>query len=246
MAAPLTLHFDVTGDLLEAARDCEAEVFLRWYGNTREQLADEYGPYEDSSAFLCIADEHGDVLAAARLLAPGGSSGLKTLTDVGREPWYVDGARSARAAGAELDTTWDVATIGVRRQSNDTARLSLALYHGVVNVCRANGMSGFVAVLDERVRRLLDSVGIVTRTLPGASTAPYLGSPQSTPVYVLRSAIFDQQRREFPDAYRLITLGHGLDGIAVPDLEDFRYHRFTDEDLVRWRAEEFADMPLTV
>lgn len=246
MAAALTMHFDVTGELLESARDCESEVFLRWYGNTREQLAEEYGPYEDSSAFLCVADETGEVLAAARLLAPGGSAGLKTLADVGRPPWGIDGPRSARAAGAELETTWDVATIGVRRQTQDTARLSLALYHGVVNVCRANGMSGFVAVLDERVRRLLDSVGIVTRTLPGATAAPYLGSPESTPVYVLRSYMFDQQRRQFPDAYRLVTLGHGLDGIAVPELEHFRYHRFTDEDLARWRAEEFADLPLTV
>lgn len=246
MAAPLTLHFDVTGDLLQGARDCEAEVFLRWYGNTREQLAQEYGAYEDSSAFLCVADEHGEVLAAARLLAPGGRAGLKTLTDVARAPWHVDGARAARAAGAELDTTWDVATLGVRRQVRDAARLSLALYHGVVNVCQANGMSGFVAVLDDRVRRLLDSVGIVTRTLPGTSTAPYLGSPRSTPVYVLRSFLFDQQRRDFPDAYRLVTLGQGLDGIAVPGLEQFRYHRFTDADLVRWRAADFADLPLTV
>lgn len=246
MAAPLTMHFDVTGDLLESARECEAEVFLRWYGNTREQLADEYGPYEESSAFLCVADEHGEVLAAARLVAPGGAAGLKTLADVGRAPWNVDGDRSALAAGADLATTWDVATIGVRRQTQDTARLSLALYHGVVNVCRANGMSGFVAVLDERVRRLLDSVGIVTRTLPGTSAAPYLGSPRSTPVYVLRSYMFDQQRRDFPDAYRLVTLGHGLDGIAVPELEHFRFHRFTDEDLARWRTEEFADLPLMV
>ncbi|EYR64475.1 hypothetical protein N866_10615 [Actinotalea ferrariae CF5-4] len=244
MAAPLTMHFDVSGDLLAGARDCEAEVFLRWYGNSREQLAEEYGPYEDSSAFLCIADEHGDVLAAARLVAPGGASGLKTLTDVGREPWNVDGARSARAAGAELETLWDVATIGVRRQSADTARLSLALYHGIVNVCRANGMSGFVAVLDERVRRLLDSVGIVSRTLPGASAAPYLGSPSSTPVYVLRNYMFDQQRREFPDAYRLVTLGHGLDGIAVPGLDHFRYDRFTDADLARWQTGELADLPI--
>lgn len=246
MAQVLTMHFDVTGDLLESARDCEAEVFLRWYGNTRAQLADEYGPYEDCSAFLCLADEHGDVLAAARLLAPGGAAGLKTLVDVGREPWGVDGARAVRAAGADLATTWDVATLGVREQRRDTARLALALYHGVAKVSQANAMSAFVAVLDNRVRRLLDSVGIISRSLPGTRSAPYLGSPESTPVYVVPTSVFDQQRRDFPEAYRLVTLGHGLDGIAVPDLEAFRYHRFSDADLVRWRAEQLADLPLTV
>ncbi|MBC7306463.1 MAG: hypothetical protein H5T80_05945 [Dietzia sp.] len=246
MAAPLSLHFDVDGELLDSARDCEADVFLRWYGNTRDQLAEEYGPYEDSSAFLCVADGHGEVLAAARLIAPGGSTGLKTLADVGRAPWGVDGRRAALAVGAELETTWDIATIGVRRQVPDAARLSLALYHGVVNVSRANGMSAFVAVLDEHVRRLLDSIGIQTRTLPGTGAAPYLGSPLSTPIYVLRSFQFDHQRTHFPDAYRLVTLGQGLDGIAVPELEHFRYHGFTDEDLARWRAAEYADLPLMV
>jgi hypothetical protein len=246
MAQVLRMHFDVTGDLLAGARECEAEVFLRWYGNTREQLAEEYGPYEDATAFLCVADEYGEVLAAARLLAPGGAAGLKTLVDVGRAPWGIDGARAVLATGADLATTWDVATLGVREQRRDTARLALALYHGIANVSRANAMSAFVAVLDQRVRRLLDSVGVVCRALPGTSGAPYLGSPESTPVYVLPTSVFDHQRRELPDAFRLVTLGQGLDGIAVPDLEEFRYHRFTDPDLVRWPADEALGLPLTV
>src|SRR4051795_8275660 len=99
MGSDVRMHFDVSGALLDSARECEAEVFLRWFGNTREQLAEEYGPYEDSSVFLVLADERDEVLGAVRLLAPGGRAGLKTLADVGRGPWGVDGGRVAAAAG---------------------------------------------------------------------------------------------------------------------------------------------------
>ena len=224
--AGAALHFDVTGDLLAAARDCEAEVFLEHYGNTREQLVGEYGSYEDASVFLAIADDAGDVLAAVRLLAPGGAAGLKTLADVGGAPWHVDGVRAAGAAGVLLGSTWEVATLGVRRSAGrEAARLSLALYHGLIQVQRANGMTSFVAVLDERVRRLLTSVGLLTRPLPGTSTGPYLGSAASTPVYAHCAPVLDNQRREFPDAHRLVTLGVGLGEVAVPALADFRLER---------------------
>ena len=221
MSPDIQMHFDPQGSLLASARDCEAEVFLKWFGNTPEQIDQEYSPYEDSSVFLVLAD-HDEVIAAARLLAPGGRAGLKTLVDVGSEPWSVDGTRAAAAVGMNLGSTWEVATLGARRGSTATGlRLSLALYHGLMMVGRANRMTSFVAILDERVRRLLDSVGILTRPLPGTTTAPYLGSQASTPVYVHSAPMLENQRRHFPDAYRLVTLGIGLDGVTVPAPDAF-------------------------
>ncbi len=61
MNALLNLHFDVRGDLLEAARQCEEDVFLEAFGNTRTQLDEEYGPYNDQSVFIAVSDENGDV-----------------------------------------------------------------------------------------------------------------------------------------------------------------------------------------
>ena len=46
MSTVLTLHFNATGQLREAARDCEADVFLSAFGNTRDQLAEEYDLYD--------------------------------------------------------------------------------------------------------------------------------------------------------------------------------------------------------
>ena len=59
MNALLNLHFNVRGELLEAARECEADVFLQAFGNTRQQLEDEYGPYNDQSVFVAVADDQG-------------------------------------------------------------------------------------------------------------------------------------------------------------------------------------------
>ncbi len=82
------MHFDPLGDTLAAARDCEAEVFLQAYGNTREELADEYGPYEDASVYMAVTEPGGTAVAACRLILPG-PAGLKTLNDVARVAWMT-------------------------------------------------------------------------------------------------------------------------------------------------------------
>lgn len=232
MSVDTWMHFDPQGDLLEATRACEAEVFMRWYGNTPAQFADEYGPYEDVTRFICLSEAGGDVVAVMRLLAPGGAAGLKTLADVGSDPWKVDGARSAAAAGLDLRSTWEIATIGTRRQAAGSGvKFSLALYHGLTLTARANRITSIVAILDERVRRLLDATGLTMHTLPGTRTASYLGSEASTPVFAHGAALLDNQRRNAPVAHALVSSGQGLDGVSVPPVEAFRldtHERFSD------------------
>ena len=92
--------------------------------------------------------------------------------------------------------------------------------HGFGIVARVNSMTGFVAILAERVRRLLDQVGYVTRTVPGTRPGPYLGSDSSVPVFADIPTMVGLQRRDHPDAFALVSLGQGLDGIAVPRDED--------------------------
>jgi len=216
----LRLVFDPSGPLLAAARECEAEVFLQWYGNTRQQLTVEYGGYEPASVFMALVDGDDDVRGAVRLISPS-ALGLKSLNDVSRAPWGVDGLRSATAVGLDLATTWDVGTLGIRAGQADRGRhTAAALYHGLVLAARANRARSFVAILDDRLRRLFVSMGIVLETLPGTSSGPYLGSLRSTPIYAHFGALLDQQRRISPDAHRLITLGAGLD-LETPDPATF-------------------------
>lgn len=218
----LQLHFDPTGDLLERTRECEAAVFHHWFGNTRAELEHEYAPYAATSTFLALAEPDGRVVGEVRFIRPG-PAGLKTLHDITLPPWSVDADRAARAARMDLSSTWEVATMGVRPGlGGGGVHHALALYHGLVLTCRANGITGGVAVLDQRVRSLMETVGLVYPAIPGTAEAPYLGSPASVPVYVPIATMLDVQRRRAPEAHRLIALGIGLDGVATPDPESFR------------------------
>lgn len=224
-AALLSLRFAPTGDLLAATRDCEAAVFLRAYGNTREQLAEEYGRYERASVFIALTEPGGDVVGACRLIRPT-ETGLKTLHDVARPPWSLDVDRSVQAARLDPAQTWDFATIGYRRGLKGAGRLAgAALFHGLIRAVRANQIASAVMIIDERVRGLLAAAGMFGRTLPGAGPAGYLGSAASTPVYEHCAQAFDRQRTANPDAYRLFVQGIGLDGVSVPELAAFRYHQ---------------------
>jgi hypothetical protein len=221
--APLfQMRFNPTGEQLAAALECEASVFLKTYGNTAEHLAEEYGPFAAASVFIGIYEPGGDAVGAVRLIRPT-ELGLKTLQDVAGPPWSLDVPRMARAARLDLDRTWDFTTLGARRGLRRWSTLvSAGLFHGLVQVVRANDIASAVMMIDERVRGLLALAGMTGHTMPGAHTASYLGSARCTPVYEHCQQAFDRQRQVNPDGYRLFMQGIGLDGIEVPSLADFR------------------------
>jgi len=217
----LSMSIDPQGELLDAARECESEVFLNTFGNTSDQWQHEYGPYEDCSIFVALHEPGGDAIAACRILVPS-DIGLKTLDDTSRSPWFVDGYRSARAAGIDVARTMDIATIGVRRNLRGTGMIAAtALYYAIGALSRHNGLPYIVMIHDEHARALLTSVGCISHVLPGTHVGEYLGSQASTPVWMHLPTMFDNQRRINPDGYRLINKGIGLDGLTLPSPEDF-------------------------
>lgn len=225
MAGTLRLVFDPVGVELDAARACEADVFLQTYSNTVEQFDDEYGPYSADTGFMAVLDEDGTALATTRFIAPG-AAGLKTLNDVARPPWGVDGIRAARAAGMDPARTWDIATISVRRSAGRGGLCAAALYHGIIASTQANGIDDIVMIMDARARRLLFAAGFETWALPGCREGEYLGSARSLPIWTNVAESTGRQRTSDPDAYRLITQGHGLD-VDLP--QDWVWHRASVE-----------------
>jgi hypothetical protein len=105
------LVFDVRGPMLEAVRACEAEVFHKWYGNTREQLEQEYGPFDSSSAFLALVDERSEVLGTCR---------VATATTPGRRTV----ASSARPSSTRTVLSRHELGIGQQRPSSSPFHLS--------------------------------------------------------------------------------------------------------------------------
>lgn len=221
----LTLHFDPDGPLLAATLDCEYEVFAERYGEERAALEKYHAPFYGASTFLSLADDDGDVIAMARLVYPS-AAGLITTRDVAGEPWFADPSASLAAAGLDPARTWDVSTICARKAGRGrTALLAAAIYHGLIKTMRVNHVQGFTAMLDARVHRILNMLGVIMLPLPGVETRPFWGSPATTPAYAHFDRLIDGQRRMSPDAYRLVTLGVGLDGIRVPQQDAFVLHR---------------------
>lgn len=222
----LYLKFDVTGDERDAVLDCEEEVFLQAFGNTRSQLEEEYGPYLEQSVFAGVFNSAGDCLGETRIILSG-PAGLKTLNDLSREPWGLDGYRSFALTGHKVAETYDIGTLGVRKEYRGRAMMiSLAMFHMCLTFPRIpeNQIKAMVSVMDSRFLSLQDSVGLHYNTLPGAKPGPYLGSESSSPVWIDLVTTTDRLRADYPDSYRLLVLGSGIDGVSIPGPEGLTIH----------------------
>ena len=221
MHQQLRLVMSRSGPIRDAIFEQEAAIFAHTYGVERADHVAEFAPFERASAFLAVLDERDGVAGFMRLVTPG-PAGLKTLVEAGGPPWWIDGGRAARAAGIDPDDTWDVATLGVPRGAGSKRMMiTAALYHGLVIAARENHVRSLLMTVDERVRAILAVMGLTTFALPGAKPGPFCGSPASTPVWAHCAQMLDGQRRNNPEAYRLIAQGVGLDGISVPTADHF-------------------------
>jgi hypothetical protein len=187
----------------DAARRVEAQVFLQAFGNTPEVMEQEYGPYEERSRFVTVIDEvGGSALGTARLILPDDAGTVKTLTDVAGEPWHLDVAVALRAAGLSGRPVWDVASLAVDRRYRSGAsgaEVSLALCHGIWQYSRNCGVHGLVTILDDRVLRLVQVMGLPWNPMAGATSRYYLGSPASTPCDFRVGSAADSVRARRPD-----------------------------------------------
>jgi hypothetical protein len=187
----------------DAARAVEAGVFLQAFGNTPEVMAREYGPYEERSRFVTVIDEAtGGALGAARLIATDGLAPVKTLVDVAGPPWQLDVDASLRTAGLAEGPVWDVGSLAVERRFRSGAsggEVIVALCHGVHRYSMISGVRGLVTVLDDRILRVVRSMGMPWLPMPGASSQHYLGSPASTPCAMVMADVAGSIQAKRPD-----------------------------------------------
>ncbi len=214
------LVFELAQDVDPEVTRCELDVLGHWYGDTAELIDTAYGRYRQQTAFLAVRSADGQVAGMCRLILPGPLP-LKTLADIGGPPWSVDPGRSLAAAGIDPARTWDLATLAVRRERGAARRvIAPALYHGLIQAVVANGAEWVIAIADRHVRSLLSMLGLEQYALPGTAAAPYMGSEACCPAYTHIPSMIERQRTTNPDAYRLITLGHGLHDVALPARQD--------------------------
>jgi hypothetical protein len=214
-ATVLRPSFPCVGADLTAARACEQVVFHRRFGNTAEEMAAEYGPYESTTAFGAVLGPDGTALGAVRLIRPG-SAPVKTLLDAAGPPWSVSGQEIDDIVGGRH--TWDVASFGVDSvAAGADRRVAMLLLSVLFGAFRDNDVTGMVAMLDRGARRAFRGLGVQMLDLPGAQPAPYLGSSSTVPVYRKLSELHAEHAHGFGGVHQQVFHGGGIDGVdAAP------------------------------
>ena len=200
----------------DLARHLETTVFLESFGNTPALLAEEYGPYEASSIFICIIDHLRRLPAGVmRVLLPS-ERGFKSLNDI--EPVWgepAEGLFARTGLAFEHERAWDIATFAVASDYRGRAAqglVGMGLYQTLTLLARACGVGWFVAILDVPVFRLLRwKLRMIFAGYSGTAPRPYLGSVASIPAW----CDVDHAERHLaatdPDLHGILVQGVGLE-----------------------------------
>lgn len=197
---------------LAQARACEQVVFGRRFGNSPDELAHEYGPFESATTFGAVFAMDGTAVGAVRLIRPGPEP-VKTLHDAGGPLWNVRTDGIDESVGLHVSGTWDVASFGVDSVVAGRGRRVTERLLGVMfGAFWDNQATSFVAMLDSRARRALEARGVRMLDLPGARPAPYLGSHSTVPVFRHLADLHAEHARRFPQTHHDVFHRRGPDG----------------------------------
>ena len=205
----------------ELARHVERTVFEETFGNPRELLDEEYGPYEGSTVFYCVIDQRRRLPAGMMRIILPSEQGLKTFQVI-EEVWGTP----AEQIMARTDTTWDltrafdVTTLAVapeyRGKSTD-GLISLGLYQTLVRSGLEGAARFLVTILDMKP---LDLIQTFTHNcfqeFPGIEAKSYLDSPLSIPMFLEFSEWLPRLQVEAPDTHDLLVHGIGIEAAMRP------------------------------
>jgi hypothetical protein len=214
----------------ELARAVEREVFYEFFRNTPELLAAEYGPYEDSTIFVCAMDHRRRLPAGVIRLVLPSPAGFKSLGDVGSAWGHpVDEVLERTGLTVEADRVWDVATLAVDSEYRGRATdglVSLGMYQGVAQLALRCNVRWVVTILDVVVLNLLqEAMAHPFQGFAGLEPRPYLDSPASLPVYCDLDAYFPRLEAADPSMYEILFDGRGLEAAVRPlDVEPVLEH----------------------
>ena len=168
-----------------------ATVFYDSFGNTPELLRREYAELLPSMTHVVVLDKVAQAPVGALILQEGPAASLKTVVDLAAAPWSVPAVSSLAALGLSPSSEHaaDLLVMAVDGAFRNRGIAQLLMYAGwVASVAR--GIERWTAILDDALFRGLDQLtgGAV---VPIAPSAPYLGSPGSTPITVKMDPALD-------------------------------------------------------
>jgi ribosomal protein S18 acetylase RimI-like enzyme len=163
-----------------------ADVFLGSFRNTPDLLRAEYAPLFPAMTHVVVLDSATRSAVGSLILQEAPAEELKTVVDAAGEPWSMPVDRTLGALGLQRGarTGADLLLLAVRPGYRRLGLAQLLMYGGWA-ASLPRGIDHWTAILDDT---LLDGMNLMTggalRPIDGAVSAPYLGSPASTPVSV--------------------------------------------------------------
>jgi ribosomal protein S18 acetylase RimI-like enzyme len=155
-----------------------ATVFSESFGNTPQLLRREYADLLPSMTHLVVLDKVAQAPVGALILQEGATATLKTVVDLAAPPWSLT-ALPDLGLSPEDRTAADLLVMAVDGAFRNRGIAQLLMYAGwVASVAR--GIDRWTAILDDGLLRGLDQL-TGSAVVPIGSSAPYLGSPGSTP-----------------------------------------------------------------
>jgi GNAT superfamily N-acetyltransferase len=163
-----------------------ADVFGEAFGNTPDLLRAQYGPLLPAMTHLVVLDRSTRTAVGSLILQAAPAEQLKTVVDLAGEPWWLPTDATLARLGLERGarSAADLSLMAVRPGYRRLGLAQLLMYGGWT-ASLERGIDRWTAILDDS---LLFGMNLMTdgALLPidGAASAPYLGSPASTPVSV--------------------------------------------------------------
>jgi hypothetical protein len=163
-----------------------ADVFLGAFGNTPDLLRTEYAPLFPAMTHVVVLDSATRTAVGSLILQAAPAEELKTVVDAAQPPWSMPVDRTLGTLGLERGarTGADLLLLAVRPGYRRLGLAQLLMYAGWMASLQ-RGIDTWTAILDDS---LLYGMNLMTdgalRPIDGATSAPYLGSPASTPVSV--------------------------------------------------------------
>ena len=205
----------------ELGRHVERTVFLETFGNSAELLADEYAPYEEASAFICVVDHLRKLPAGVMRVILPSAAGFKSLNDL--ESWWGEPARvviDRTGLAMDMSETWDIATLAVTPEYRGKATMglvSLGLYQTVTMAALRSGIDWFVAILDMAAYRMIRwKLRLSFAGYKGVPAGPYLGTPANMPVWCQLSDAQKRMGASDPVLHEILFRGTGLEPAMRP------------------------------
>ncbi len=211
------LIFDASDPRADESLLLEASVFLKEFGNTPEQLSEEYDIYRDYSFILCVVDNINSTVAGmSRVIVPNDVVGLKSINDISRY-WPEIPLCEPPLSEPQI---WDIGTLAIAEpyQAPMSAGLiGLGMYQSIIGLAQALEVDTMIALLDSKVHRMTRwKYHAPFDIVPGAVAKPYLGSDVTFPVYSKISTWDNHLRQKDYNIYEIIFLGKGIEEALSP------------------------------